>query len=142
MPRSALVEHLQRGLDLHERGHQVGLDGRLVGPQLARAQLGTLADTGVDNDAIDAAEFVRQLTEHLRDLFVVVDVQLRDRNLDTWILLRQFGFQLVEAVGAPGAQRQVAALGGEGARHAGAQAGTGTCDEDLLASHLGSISAT
>ena len=60
--------------------------------------------------------------------------------LIVWILLREFGFQLVEPVGTTSAERQVAPFGGERARHPGAQAGTGAGDEDLLASHPGSIS--
>ena len=132
MPRAGLLEHLQRRFDLHQRRHQVGLDGRLVGPQLARTQRGALADAGVDDDAVDAAEFVGQLGEHLRHLLVVVDVQCGDRDLDAGVTVAQFGLQLVETVGATGAQRQVTALGGECAGHARAQAGTRAGDEDLL----------
>ena len=130
MPGPLLVEHLQRGFDLDQGGHQIGFDGRLVGPQLAGSQRRALADAGVDDHAVDAAERVGQLREHLRHLVVVVDVQRGDRDFDVRIALREFGFQLVEPVGAAGAQRQVAALGGERAGHPGAQAGTGTGDED------------
>jgi hypothetical protein len=58
------------------------------------------------------------------------------------MLLQQFIFQLVQTVGAAGAQRQVAAHGSESSGHAGAQAGTGSGDKDFLASHSGSISTT
>ena len=108
-------------------------------PEPSRAPF---ADAGVDNDTVDAAQLVAQLGEHLRHLVVVVDVELRHRNRDRRILLRQFGFQLFEAVGSSGAQRQVAAFGGESAGHAGAEAGTCSGDEDFLAGHSGSISIT
>jgi len=41
---------------------------------------------------------------------VVVQVQRGDRDLDIRILLRKPSFELVEAVGATGAKRQVAPL--------------------------------
>ncbi len=135
MPGPLLLEHLQRGFDLHQGRNQIGFDGRLVGPQLARPQRRALADTGVDDHPVDAAERVGQFREHLRHLLVVVDVQRGDGDLDARILLRKFGFELVEPVGAAGAQRQVTPLGGERAGHAGAQAGAGAGDEDLLPSH-------
>ena len=47
--------------------------------------------------------------------------------------------QLVESVGAPGTQREVAPLGRERPGHARAQAGAGTGDQDLLPSHPDSV---
>ena len=72
--------------------------------------------------AVDPAQFVGELGEHLRHLLVVVDVQGGDRHRDAGVTLEQLGFELVEPVGAAGAQRQVAALRGECAGHARAQA--------------------
>jgi hypothetical protein len=112
------LEHLQRGLYLNQRRDEIGLDGRLVCPQLARAQRGALADAGVDDDAVDAAEFVGQRGEHLGHLLVVVDVELGDGHGDGREALRQLGLELVEPVHAAGAQRQVAPHGRERPGHA------------------------
>lgn len=131
------VEHVQCRFDLHECGDQVGFDGCLVRPQLARAQPGTLADSGVDDHTVNAANLIAEFGEYLGHPLVVVDVQLRDSDLDVGIPLRQFGFQFGQPIRAAGAERQVAALGGEGSGHPGAQAGTGAGDQDLLASHSG-----
>ena len=128
-----------RGLDLHQRGNEIGLDGGLVCPQLARPQRRTLADAGVDDDAVDPAEFVGQFGEHLGHLLVVVDVESRDGDVDAGVPLEQLGLELVEPVGATGAQRQVAALGGERASHTGAQTRARAGDEDLLPSHPCSV---
>ena len=122
MPAAGRLEHLDRGLDLHQCRNEIGLDGGLVGPQLARSERRALADAGVDDDAVDAAEFVGELGEHLGHLLVVVDVERSDRDRDAGMALEQFGLQLVEPVDAAGAQRQVTALGGELAGHARAQA--------------------
>jgi hypothetical protein len=54
---------------------------------LAGAQPGALADAGVDDDAVDATQFVAKFGEYLRHLLVVVDVQRRDSDLDGWIPL-------------------------------------------------------
>ena len=51
------------------------------------------------------------------------------------MLRGEFGLELLEVVGATRAQRQVTALGGELAGHAGAEARAGAGDEDLLPSH-------
>ena len=80
-------------------------------------------------------ELVGQLGEHLRHLLVVVDVERGDRDGDAGMPLEQFGLELVEPVGAAGAQRQVTALRGERAGHARAQARARTGDQDLLPSH-------
>ena len=142
MPGPLVLEHLQCGFDLDQGRNEIGFDGRLVGPQLARSQPRALADTGVDDHPVDAAECVGQFREHLRHLVVVVDVQRRDRDFDIRIPLCEFGFKLVEPVGAAGAQRQVPPLGGERAGHSGAQAGTRTGDENLLPSHSRSIATS
>ena len=105
----------------------------LLAHSLPEPERGALADAGVDDDAVDTAEFVAQLGEHLRHLFVVVDVQCGDRDADAGVPGREFGLEFVETVGATGAQREVTALGGECAGHAGAEAGTGAGDQDLLA---------
>ena len=94
----------------------------LLAHSLPDAERRALADARVDDDAVDAAELVGELGEHLRHLLVVVDVQRGDRDGDAGMTLEQFGLELVEPVGAAGAQRQVAALRGERAGHAGAQA--------------------
>jgi hypothetical protein len=86
--RGTLGEHLQRRFDLHQRGHQVGLDGRFVGPQLAGTHRGALANPRVNDDAVDTAEFIAQFGKYLRHLLVVVDIQRGDRDVDAWILLR------------------------------------------------------
>ena len=112
-PQPDCLEHLDRGLDLHKRRNEIRLDGGLVGPQLARAERRALADAGVDDHAVDPAELVGQLGEHLRHLLVVVDVERGDGDRDAGVTLEQFGLELVEPVGAAGAQRQVTALGGE-----------------------------
>ena len=135
MTAAGLLEHLDRGLDLHQRRNEIRLDRRLVGPQLARPQRRTLADACVDDDAVDAAQLVGELGEHLRHLFVVVDVERCDGDGDAGMTLEQFGPQLVEPVGAPRAQGQVTPLGGECAGHARAQAGAGTRNQDFLPSH-------
>ena len=70
---------------------------------------------------------------------MVVDVQRGDRDGDAGVTLEQFGFELVEAVGAAGAQRQVAALLGEYAGHTRTQARRRTGDQDLLPSHRHSL---
>jgi len=44
-----------------------------------------------DDDAIDAAELVGELREHLRHLLVVVDVERGDRDGDAGMTLDQFG---------------------------------------------------
>src|SRR5205823_317397 len=115
--------------------YQIRLDRGLVGPQLARSQRRALADARVDHDAVDAAEFVGKLSEHLRHLLVIVDVQRGDRDGDAGMSFEQFRLQFIQPVGAPSAQRQVAALRGEYAGHAGTQARRGTGDQDLLPSH-------
>ena len=89
--------------------------------------------------AVDSAEFVGELGEHLRHLLVVVDVQGGDRDGDAGVTLEQFGLELVEPVGAAGAQRQVAALRGECAGHTRAQARARAGDQDLLPSHRHSL---
>ena len=139
MAAAAVLEHLDGGFDLHQRGDEVGFDGLLVGVQLAGAQRRALADARVDDDAVDAAQLVLQLGEHLRHLLVVVDVECRDGDGDAGVPLGQLGLQLIEAVEATGAQRKVAALGGECAGHARAEAGAGTGDQDLLPSHPDSV---
>jgi hypothetical protein len=125
---------------LHKRRNEIRLNGGFVGPQLACAEASALADPGVDDDAVDPAEFIGQLGEHLRHLLVVVDVQRRYRNRDAGIPLEQFGLELIEPVRAAGAERQVAALRGELAGHARAQTRARASDQDLLPSHRHSLS--
>lgn len=78
---------------------------------------GTLADSGVDDHTVNAANLIAEFGEYLGHPLVVVDVQLRDSDLDVGIPLRQFGFQFGQPIRAAGAERQVAALGGEGSGH-------------------------
>jgi hypothetical protein len=66
---------------------------------------------------------------------VIVDVERGDGHGDAGMTLGQLCLQLVETVDATGAQRQVAALGGECPRHTRAEARAGTRDQDLLPSH-------
>ena len=80
-----------------------------------------------------------QLGEHLGHLFVVVDVEGGNGDVDVGVPLGELRLELVEAVDATGAQRQVAALGGEFAGHACAETGAGTRDQDLLPSHPDSV---
>ena len=96
--------------------------------------------SGVDDDAVDAAQLVGELGEHLRHLLVVVDVERGDGNRDAGMPLEQLGLQLVEPVDAARAQREVAALCGERPGHARAEARAGAGDEDLLPSHPDSLS--
>jgi hypothetical protein len=72
---------------------------------------------------------------------MVVDVQRGDSDGDAGVTLEQFGFELFEAVGAAGAQRQVAALLGEYAGHTRTQARRRTGDQDLLPSHAVSVTS-
>ena len=139
MPGPLLPEDLQGRLDLHQRRHQVGLDRRLVGPELAGAQRSALADTGVDDDAIQTTELTGQIGEHLRHLLVIVDVELGNRDRDIRIALREFGFQLLQPVDAASAQRQIPALGGERPGHPGTQPGACAGDENPLPGHFSSL---
>jgi hypothetical protein len=84
---------------------------------------------------VDATQRVGQVREDFRHLVVVVDVQRSYCDLDVRIALREFGPELLESLGATGAQREVAALGGERAGHPGTQARAGSGDEDFLSSH-------
>jgi hypothetical protein len=95
---------------LDQGGHQVGFDGRLIGPQLAGSQPRAFADAGVDDHPVDPAQGVGQLREHLRHLLVIVDVKFGNGDLDVRIPLRELGFELVEPVGTTGAQRQVSSF--------------------------------
>ena len=81
-----------------------------------------------------------ELGEHLRHLFVVVDVKRGDRDGDAGMTFEQFGPQFVEPVGASRAQRQVAPLGRERAGHARTEARARAGNQDLLPSHPDSLS--
>ena len=124
-------EDLHGRLALGQGGDEVGLRGLPVGVEIAGAQRLALAHAGVDDDPVQAAQLGAERTEHVEHLVVVVHVQGFDQHGDARVGLFQFRFQGVQLVGAPRAQGQVAAPGGEQPRHAGAQTGAGAGDENI-----------
>ncbi len=125
-----LAEDLQRGLGLRERADEIGLYGLEVGRRLTRADRRPLAEPGVHDDAIEAAEFAGQRAEGDRHRVEVGDVESGDRDLCR--RGSQFGGQRLEFVEASRGECQRTPLGGESAGHALAESRTRTRDEDLL----------
>ena len=70
---------------------------------------------------------------------VVGDVEFGDSHPDAGVALLEFVAQFDEPVEASGAQREVAALGGEDACHPGAQPRARPGDEDPLPGHRCSV---
>ncbi len=67
-----------RRLDLREGADQVGLDGLDVGVGATGAQRGALAEAGVDDDAVESTQSVREVVEHDGTRSVVDDVEIGD----------------------------------------------------------------
>ena len=94
---------------------------------------------GVDDHPVQPTESVGQCLEHNRHPVMVVDVEFGDGDRDIRIALQQFVFEFFEPVDTPGAQREVATLGGEGTGHPRTQSGAGTGDENPLSPHLSNL---
>ena len=87
-----------------------------------------LPHASIDDDAIETAESLGEVTEHPEHLWMVVDVQRLD--LDSHAeCLRQFVRQFEQPLGPSGAQGQTVATSGELPCHTGAQTGTGAGDQ-------------
>ncbi len=93
---AARPEHLECCFGLYQCSHQVGLNDRRVDPQTARPQWCSLAQSGVDDYAIDPAQRIAERAEYFGNAFVVVYVQTRDGDSDIRISFRQTIFQLIQ----------------------------------------------
>ncbi len=96
-------------LGLGQRADEVCLGGLLVGIEAPGAERLALAEAGVDDDAVDAAELVPELVEHPEDGVVVGDVERLDGDATARVGSGDLGGELGEAVGTTRAEGEVVA---------------------------------
>ena len=101
----------------------------LVGVEAARAERLALAEAGVDDDAVEAAELVAELVEHPEDGVVVGDVERLDDDAAVGVGGGDLGGELGEAVRTTRAEGEVVAERGELAGHLGPEPAAGAGDE-------------
>ena len=82
---------------------------------------------------VEAAEIAGEGAEGLEDRVVIVDIEWADDNAALGMVAHQFVAQRLETFGTTGAEREIASLGGEFARHASAEAGGCASDENGFA---------
>jgi hypothetical protein len=127
-----LAEDPGGGLDLGGGRDEVDLEGLAVGVEPAGADPLPLAEPGVHNHPVEGPQFGAELLEDGEHAVVVGDVEGARDDLDPRVRRRQLGGQLLEPLGAPRAQREVAPLRREPAGHAFAQPAAGAGDQDVL----------
>ena len=81
----------------------------LVGVEAPGAERLALAEAGVDDDAVEAAELVAELVEHPEDGVVVVDVERLDDDAAVGVGGGDLGGELGEAVRTTRAEGEVVA---------------------------------
>jgi hypothetical protein len=118
-------------LALGQRGDEVDPRAVQVGAEAAGADRPALAAAGVDDHPVQRAQVGAEGVEHLEDPGMVGHVQLPDPHGDAGMGGQQLVAQAFQGVQAAGAERQVAAAGGELPGHLGAQAGAGAGDQDV-----------
>lgn len=132
MPVALLAEDPGGGLDLGGRGDEVGLQRLPVGVEPAGADRLALAEARVDDHAVERAEIGAKPVEHGENAVVLVHIEAAGDDGDARVGRLEFGGQPVQPVGAPRAEREVAAAGRELPGHALAEARAGAGDQDVL----------
>ena len=126
------AEQLDGGLALGVGAQHVGEQRRPVRPGLAGADRGALADAGVGDEPVEAAELAGQRGHDLVDGGGVVDVECGGDHPDAGVRGEQLVAERVQEVDPPRHEGEVAAAGGEPAGHALAEAGARAGDQDAL----------
>ena len=132
MPGALLAEDPGGGFDLGGGRDEVDLEGLPVGVEPALADRLPLPEPGVHDHPVEGPQLGAELLEDGEDAVVVGDVELARDDLDPRVRRGQLGGQLLEPVGAPRAEGQVAPLRRELPGHAFAQPAAGAGDQDVL----------
>ncbi len=135
MPVLLGAEDRHRRLDLRQSGDEIRLQGGEVVLESTRPQRFALADAGVDDHSVHSTQIGGEGVEHFVHRGMVVHIQGPHEHPASGVCRGQLRGQGLEAIGAASTQRQGRAAGGEFAREAHPQSGTGAGDQDLRPLH-------